>query len=200
MLKQSNFNHSKLSTTKLSQLALGLSCAFRHGSGSSSSSSSSSSEEVTVYTPEEAALVEQLFYFLDGLNGFIDGTEDRFFESGEYFTDDGIFCSTGRGCAKSLAEMPSLFGILPALIESIVFVNFKITGVNPSLPIPSITFITDEVAIVAATGCSFLIPSRTGLVYFEGELVSQFHIADSDEQSVFAFFEGFQPNATSCNY
>ena len=78
--------------------------------------------------------------------------------------------------------------------------KFQNKGVNPSLPIPSITFITDEVAIVAATGCSFLIPSRTGLVYFEGELVSQFHIADSDEQSVFAFFEGFQPNATSCNY
>ena len=163
-------------------------------------SDSSSSEDVSIDTPEVAALKEQLFFFLDGAEGFIDDTESRFLDSGEYFTDDGIWCIPAIGCAKSLEEMQIVFGLFPAIVEKIEFKNLKITGINPSLAIPSVTYITDELVTVASTGCSFLLPSLTGILYFDQdvELVSQYHLVDSDEQSVFALVDGLAPNATSC--
>lgn len=167
---------------------------FHHASGSHSSSE----ENVSIDTAEEAALVEKLFLFLDGLEGWTVDPANGLFESGVYFTDDGIFCDTAVGCAKSLADMPSVFGTFPPLLD-IVFENIIITAVNPSLAIPSVTFIADEVLTVEATGCAFTIPSRSNIVYFDGDLVSQYHVAGTFEDTVFTFFEGLAPDAPSCN-
>ena len=83
-------------------------------------------------------------------------------------------------------------------MRSIEYVNIKFTGVNPSLAVKSASFVFDDIIVVEATGCEFILPSRLGVLYFEGELASQFHLIDSDEEAVVALFDGFAPDAPSC--
>ena len=167
------------------------------GLGSSSSSSSSEvgdSEEVT-------QLKEQVLRFIDGLEAWAIDTTSGLTNEGEYFIEDCIFCSTSAGCAYSREEISTTFAAVSTLASGVKFENIKFTGINPSLAMKSATFTADELITLISTGCTFSLP-RVYIIYFdtnEPDLVSQFHAADIDQDSVFALFAGVSPDAPSCN-